>query len=119
MRPPKYADVRVVIPVRYLCSHLVLLIRPGGSADDCPALLEEISASQALLSAENAVPPGERVAVETEGFSIWVTVDACEQREGGYILTCAFDAGFRWRPELWAPDHLYQIEPRKKAAGSS
>ncbi len=105
--------------MRYLCSHLVKLVRPGASGADLSGLLEQISETDAVVSTESAVEPGERIAIETAGFQAWAEAKTCETREDGYAVVCAFDAAYRWDPGHWRPDHLYRPRPRSKAAGAS
>ena len=105
--------------MRCLCSHLVRIIRPGDPGNDTTGLLEEISETEALLSAEAPAEAGDRIAFEADGFKAWARVTSCTLREDNYAIVCAFDPDWRWNPHHWRPDHLYRPEPHKKAAGSN
>ena len=103
----------------WLCSHLITVAVAEMSFETGVALLEEISAEGVRLVAEEPIPEGSRARLKADEFEASVVVSECRVRADDFQVEAYFDAGFRWTPDVWSPDHLFRPpRPQRKARGA-
>lgn len=95
--------------LRHLCSHLVTIQIEGAVQPAQSANLEQIDSFEAVVATEEPLPTQVEVQLQAEGISAPAYVELCRRREADYEAVLIFRDGFRWSPELWAPDHLYRL----------
>lgn len=96
-------------PPRYLCSDLVKLVAEG--AQPVTVILENISASEACVQSDSAVPEGARVELICRDTRLTGAVRSCLPRDDAYFVDIVFDAGSQWSMEKYKPRHL--LDPRE------
>ena len=103
----------------WLCSHLISVAVAETSSETGVALLEEVSAGGVRFVAEEPIPEGSRARLKAGEFEVGVVVSECRVRADDIQVEACFDAGFRWTPDVWSPDHLYRPpRPHRKARGA-
>ena len=99
---------------RYLCSDLVKLAVEG--AQPVTVILEHISASDACVRSDGAVPEGARVELICRDTRLTGAVRSCLQRHDAYFVDIVFDADSKWSMEKYKPQHLLdprEVKPRR------
>jgi len=106
---------------RWLCSHLLELQFDDPQLPPAVVNLEEISAEGCAASSERDYPPGTLLTFSAGDSPVRAEVVRSEQREDGCLLALQFLDGWRWRPELWRPEHLYRLpaKAQEPAAAAS
>ena len=104
--------------VRYLCSHLVRVLIDGSTQPGRTANLEQIDPFEAVVALEEPLPTQVEVSLRSGAVAIPAYVDLCRRRETDYEAVLVFRDGYRWSPELWAPDHLLSVGAKTRAASS-
>ena len=101
------------IEPRMLCADLVEVEwkEPTGRRRRGMANLEDISQSGACIQMERPIPLGCPMRITYPHGELTGTVKYCVFREIGYFLGVEFDAGNRWSPRNFRPQHL--LDPRR------
>jgi hypothetical protein len=94
---------------RYLCSDLVKLAVEG--ARPVTVILENISASEACVQSDSAVPESARVELICRGTKFNGVVRCCLPRDDAYFVDIVFDADSQWSIAKYEPRHL--LDPRE------
>ena len=89
---------------RHLCSHLLEVTAVSVRQE---ALLEDLSPEGAAVAVENAIEAGTIVDLSAPDFRARAEVRYCLRREADFRLGLRFTEGFRWRPSVWQPEHLW------------
>jgi hypothetical protein len=96
--------------MRVLCSQLVAVKwTDGGLAQDCLAVLKDISTSGACLQSEQPIPIKTPVRVAYGEGHFSGTVRYCVFRTVGYLLGIQFEADTRWSDARFRPQHLTDV----------
>lgn len=84
------------------------------------AVLEELSALEAIVAVERSYPPRSRVLIETgpDGPAIPGEVSTVEERETDCLIRVVFRDGYRWTSEDWTPDHAIKISESSSGAAA-
>ncbi len=93
----------------YLCSALVRLLprEAGGGKRGLRAVLERIAPATAWLLTERPVGEGSRADLLCGECVLRGTIRECRfDPQLGYSVTLDFDAGSRWSPERFHPEHM-------------
>jgi hypothetical protein len=101
------------IETRMLCADLVEIQwrDQTGRRRRAMANLEDISLSGACLQVERPIPLGCAVRLAYPSGELVGAVKYCVFREIGYFLGVQFEAGTRWSPRSFRPQHL--LDPRR------
>lgn len=93
---------------RLLCSELVRLIWADGPLEGRSefAVLENVSAGGASVLAGVAVADNTRLRIVAPQTEFKGTVRSCNHIENGYLVSIAFDPGYRWSESTYVPEHL-------------
>jgi hypothetical protein len=106
------------IETRMLCADLVDFRwkDANGRKKRGVANLEDISVSGACLQVDRPVPLGTTIQITSPTGELSGVVKYCVFRDIGYFLGIEFDAGVRWSPTDFKPQHL--LDPRRLMARS-
>jgi hypothetical protein len=98
--------------VRLLCADMldVSWTTMAGHARHATALLEDISHSGACLQLEAPVPLGTEMKLRCRKQSFSGTVRYCVYREIGYFVGVEFGEESRWKPSMFKPQHLLDLQ---------
>jgi hypothetical protein len=93
--------------LRHLCSELVSVILPHTNQPQ-PANLEEIGESSAVVLMDRAIRSGTRVTLNCKNRKLRGVVESYTIDEHlGFFVQIALDAGSRWSPQWFQPEHLF------------
>lgn len=93
---------------RLLCSDLIkVCIEGGGEPVELIANLEDISPSGACIQFERPVLAGTRLSLKLGRYKFRGRVRNMKHSEIGYFAGVQFDAGRKWSPKMYTPQHLF------------
>jgi hypothetical protein len=91
----------------FLCSDLIAVRWESPEPHSAAAVLEEIWSTGAVVQLDKPLLKATRVRLELGDVEIPGLVMANVYEQIGYYITVQFEAGFRWSPDMYTPEYLF------------